>query len=45
MAEGIVEQRRNPLAQAEQIALEFELSPQHVRRVTRHFVYQLSEND
>ncbi|KMK61402.1 glucokinase, putative [Aspergillus fumigatus Z5] len=45
MAEGIVEQRRNPLAQAEQIALEFELSPEHVRRVTRHFVYQLTPGD
>lgn len=45
MAKAIHKQQPNPLAQAEQIALEFDLSPEHVRRVTRHFVYQLSEND
>jgi hexokinase len=45
MSEAILEQQHNLLGQAEQIALDFDLSSEHVRRVTRHFVRQLSEND
>jgi hexokinase len=45
MAEANLEQQPNLLAQAEHIALSFDLSAEHVRRVTRHFVRQLSEND
>ncbi|RHZ53574.1 putative glucokinase [Aspergillus thermomutatus] len=43
MAQAIDEQQLNLLAQAEQIALEFDLSPEHVRRVTRHFVRQMKD--
>ncbi|PKX99463.1 putative glucokinase [Aspergillus novofumigatus IBT 16806] len=43
MAEANLAQQRNLLAQAEQIALEFDLSPEHVRQVTSHFVRQLRD--
>ncbi|KAF7168775.1 hypothetical protein CNMCM5623_001668 [Aspergillus felis] len=43
MSEATLEQQHNLLEQAEQIALEFDLSPEHVRRVTRHFVRQLRD--
>ncbi|RAK99912.1 putative glucokinase [Aspergillus ibericus CBS 121593] len=36
-------QRPSLLAQAEQIAQEFDLSPDDVRRVTRHFVHQIKD--
>lgn len=45
MAEANLEQQPNLLAQAEQIALNFDLSTEHVKQVTSHFVRQLSEND
>jgi hypothetical protein len=37
------EQRLGLMAQAERIAGEFSLSAEHVRRVTRHLVCQMSE--
>ncbi|GFF42572.1 glucokinase [Aspergillus udagawae] len=43
MSEAILEQQHNLLGQAEQIALDFDLSSEHVRRVTRHFVRQLRD--
>jgi hypothetical protein len=36
-------QRLGLMAQAEQIACDFSLSAEHVRRVTRHLVRQMSE--
>jgi hypothetical protein len=39
----VEEQRLGLMAQAERIAGEFSLSAEHVRRVTRHLVCQMSE--
>lgn len=44
MAKAADEQQSHLLAQAEQIARDFDLSPDHVRQVTRHFVRQMSED-
>jgi hypothetical protein len=40
---NVREQRLGLMAQAEQIARDFILSPERVRRVTRHLVLQMSE--
>lgn len=40
---NVREQRLGLMAQAEQIARDFSLSPERVRRVTRHLVLQMSE--
>jgi hypothetical protein len=36
--------RPSLLAQAGEIASNFEISPDHIQRLTRHFVRQLSED-
>ncbi|KAF4161032.1 hypothetical protein CNMCM6936_003619 [Aspergillus lentulus] len=43
MAEANLEQQPNLLAQAEQIALNFDLNTEHVKQVTSHFVRQLKD--